>query len=201
MREASLAHPSVNDVSAYADASGDGVDALAALERFKNAVRWSDSVSACLDALALEGAEDCRPADAETLGYLVGLNASGIEVDQILTLDVSERSCHVYNLSTAGGWYVSSGIITHNCDCVIVAEVVERPRTGDYRDVRVEGYDSSAYREMYQRANALRANGDLPQGMLDHIADMRSLRETQGRPYREDTNGTLYVMRHMYGLK
>ena len=54
---------------------------------------------------------------------------------------------------------------------------------------------------MYQRANALRANGDLPQGMLDHIAGMHDLRATQGRPYRDDTNGTLYVMRQMYGLK
>lgn len=103
-----------------------------------------------------------------------------------------------------GFWYMTEESASHShggCDCVIVSEIVERPKTGEYRDVRIEGYDSSTYREMYQRANALRANGDLPQGMFDHIADIRSLREMQGRPYRDDTNGTLYVMRQMYGLK
>lgn len=103
-----------------------------------------------------------------------------------------------------GFWYMTEESASHShahCDCVIVADMVERPKTGDYRDVRIDGYDSSVYREMYQRANALRANGDLPQEMLDHISDVHALRDREGRPYRDDTNGTLYVMRHLYGLK
>lgn len=100
-----------------------------------------------------------------------------------------------------GYWYMTEEAASHShggCDCVIVAEMVERPGTGDYRDVSIEGYDSSMYREMYQRANELRANGDLPSEMLDHIAREKY---AKGKAYREDTNGTLYVMRRMYGLK
>lgn len=100
-----------------------------------------------------------------------------------------------------GFWFMTEESASHshaNCDCVIVSEIVERPGTGDYRDVRIEGYDSAMYREMYQRANELRANGDLPQEMLDHIAREKYVK---GKAYREDTNGTLYVMRRMYGLK
>lgn len=103
-----------------------------------------------------------------------------------------------------GFWYMTEESASHShahCDCVIVADMVERPGTGDYHDVRIDGYDSSEYREMWQRANALRQSGALPQEMADHIAGMARTRNAQGRPYREDTNGTLYVMRHLYGLK
>lgn len=103
-----------------------------------------------------------------------------------------------------GFWYMTEEAASHShagCDCVIVADMVERPKTGDYRDVKINGYDSSVYREMYQTANALRANGDLPQSMYDHIASVHAQRDREKRPYRDDTNGTLYVMRHLYGLK
>ena len=103
-----------------------------------------------------------------------------------------------------GYWFMSEESASHThrgCDCVIVADMVERPGTGDYRDVQMDGYDSSVYRKMWQDANALRANGSIPQGWETHISDVAALRESQGRPYRDDTNGTLYVMRKLYGLK
>lgn len=103
-----------------------------------------------------------------------------------------------------GFWFMTEESASHThrgCDCAIVASIVDKPGTGDYRDVRIDGYDSSVYRDMWRRANALRANGDLPSEMAAHIEGMAALRRSQGRSYREDTNGTLYVMRHLYGLK
>lgn len=49
----------------------------------------------------------------------------------------------MYNLSTKGGWYVSSGIITHNCDCRIMPGW---PRTS------IEGYDPDEVADRWQDA-------------------------------------------------
>lgn len=96
-----------------------------------------------------------------------------------------------------GYWFMTEEAASHThrgCDCVIVPSIGRG-------DVRIKGYDSTVYRDMWREANALRANGDLPQEWLDHIAGVHALRDRQGRPYRDDTNGTLYVMRKMHGLK
>lgn len=97
-----------------------------------------------------------------------------------------------------GFWFMTAESASHThrgCDCAIVPEI------GGIHDVHIDGYDSTVYRDMWRRANALRANGDIPQEWSDHIADVRALRASEDRPYRDDTNGTLYVMRKMYGLK
>jgi hypothetical protein len=36
---------------------------------------------------------------------------------------------HVYNLSTKMGWYCAEGIITHNCECVVVPELLKEEET------------------------------------------------------------------------
>lgn len=94
-----------------------------------------------------------------------------------------------------GFWYMTEESASHthrSCDCVIIPEI------GGIHDVHIRGYDSTVYRDMWRQANALRANGDLPLDMQQHIAAQKA---AKGGAYREDTNGTLYVMRHMYGLK
>jgi hypothetical protein len=194
VRESSVTDPSVNDVPAHTETAGDGVDALSVLERFERASRWGDDLLARLDACALQSPIDGGLADAEPIRNLGWSDAAPIEVDNLVSLSVSEGSCHVYNLSTEGGWYVSSGILTHNCDCVVVPSIGRG-------DVAIDGYDSTVYRDMWREANRLRANGDLPYHMLEHIDRMAAVRRADGRPYREDTNGTLYVMRQLYGLK
>lgn len=123
--------------------------------------------------------------------------ADGREV-RYARVPVGVETC-AWCLMTAGlgYWYMTEESASHShahCDCTIVASIGRG-------DVVIDGYDSTVYRDMWRTANALRANGDLPQEMLDHIAEMQALREMEGRPYREDTNGTLYVMRHLYGLK
>ena len=125
-------------------------------------------------------------------------NADGRKV-RFARVPTGAETC-AWCLMTAGlgFWYMteeSASHTHHGCDCQIIAEV------GGIHDVSIEGYDSTVYRDMWRRANALRANGDIPQEWADHIADVRALRAREDRPYRDDTNGTLYVMRKMYGLK
>jgi len=111
---------------------------------------------------------------------------------------VGAETC-AWCLMTAGlgYWYMTEEAASHthaHCDCVVVASIGRG-------DVAIEGYDSTVYRDMWREANRLRANGDLPDHMLEHIDRMAAVRRAEGRPYREDTNGTLYVMRQLYGLK
>lgn len=99
-----------------------------------------------------------------------------------------------------GYWFMSEEAASHThrgCDCVIVADMVERPGTGDYRDVEMRGYSSAKYREMWHAAGRAMANGDVPTSLLE-----RTKRLAAERPgYRMDTNGNLAAMRWMYNLK
>lgn len=111
---------------------------------------------------------------------------------------VGAETC-AWCLMTAGlgYWYMTEEAASHThaaCDCVVVPSIGRG-------DVSIEGYDSTEYRDMWREANALRANGDIPKEWADHIRDVHALRDAEGRPYRDDTNGTLYVMRKLHGLK
>lgn len=191
MGKPSIANPSVNDVSADAETTCDGVDALSVLERFDRARWWSDALLAWLDASALQDSVDVGIADASPLRDFRWPETSQIEVDSLCSLSVSEERCHVYNLSTSGGWYASSGIITHNCDCIIIPSIGRG-------SVRIDGYDSDEMRDMWRTANKMRVDGNIPDELAERIGREKA---AKGAAYREDTNGTLAVMRWMYGLK
>lgn len=96
-----------------------------------------------------------------------------------------------------GYWYMTEEAASHthrSCDCVVVPSIGRG-------DVVIDGYDSTVYRDMWRNANEMRANGDLPKEWSDHIARERARHRELGLPYRDDTNGTLYVMRKLHGLK
>src|SRR5690606_18083284 len=57
-----------------------------------------------------------RPAaDAEHGAELLRALAGQVEADEVVSLSVRQFSGHVYDLQTAGGWYISNNIISHNC--------------------------------------------------------------------------------------
>ena len=137
----SFSEPPSHGWTADTESAGDGVDAFAVIERFNNTVWRVDALAACLDAIASQNTVEMSFANAELIDYLVGTHPSLIEVDDVLSVSVREESCHVYNLSTTGGWYLSSGIITHNCDCRIVPS---------WKANEVEGYDPRALYDRWQ---------------------------------------------------
>ena len=93
----------------------------------------------------------------------------------------------MYNLSTEGGWYVSSGIITHNCDCAIVPS---------WAGSGVAGYDPKRYADLFNGARDWLRSEDAPEELV------RRVRRDRSKPgYTESFNGVLAAMRARYGLK
>lgn len=93
-----------------------------------------------------------------------------------------------------GFWYMTAEAASHShagCDCAIIPSIGRG-------DVRIDGYDSTVYRDMWREANRARATGNIPPEVAERIAREKA---AKGPRYREDTNGTLAVMRNMYGLK
>ena len=108
---------------------------------------------------------------------------------------VGAETC-AWCLMTAGlgYFYMSEETASHthsHCDCMIVASIGRG-------DVRIGGYDSTVYRDMWRAANKARAEGNISPELKDRIAREKA---AKGKSYRLDTNGTLAVMRSMYGLK
>lgn len=159
MLDAGVTNPAVNDIPAHSEAVGDGVDALAILKGFERAGRWGEDLLAGLDACALQSPVDGGVTDAELLRNLGRSDVAPIEVDNLVSLSVSDGCCHVYNLSTKGGWYVSSGIITHNCDCAVVPSIGRK-------SVSIDGYDPNALADQWRDAQGR----ERPQELLDRIA-------------------------------
>lgn len=72
------------------------------------------------EAKSLETVRQNVPGAAELLGKTIDGAASGhVKRMGIADLVVSEYAGHVYNFSTFGSAYVSNGIISHNCRCVL----------------------------------------------------------------------------------
>lgn len=107
---------------------------------------------------------------------------------------VGAETC-AWCLMTAGlgYWYMTEEAASHShahCDCVVVPSIGRG-------DVVLNGYDSSVFRDMWRKANEMRMNGDIPPEIADRIAREKA---AKGKGYREDTNGTLSVMRWLYNL-
>lgn len=108
---------------------------------------------------------------------------------------VGAETC-AWCLMTAGlgYWFMTAESASHThggCDCQIV------PAIGGIHEVRIKGYDSTVYRDMWREANAMMRDGGVPHSLMERID-----RLSEERPgYRVDTNGALAVMRWKYGLK
>jgi len=50
----------------------------------------------------------------------IARSAGNVVVDRVVKASVVGFAGHVYNLQTTEGWYVSNGIITHNCRCTVL---------------------------------------------------------------------------------
>ena len=140
--DSSFREPPIDNLTADVETVGDGINALSVIERFENAIGHWDSLTACLDAIAFEYTKNGCFTASDFLDNLFSGSTRLIEIDDVESISFSERSCHVYNLSTKGGWYVSSGIITHNCDCRIVPSWDKSPL--------VQGYDPDLYYDMWK---------------------------------------------------
>ena len=137
--DSGIVKPSVNDRSGDPIGIGQLQYALACLVSLDEIGRCGNSTRAYLDAVSLEDSENVLVGYPELFGDSLGWLPGGIEIDHVSFVNTRHFIGHVYNLSADGHWYTANGIITHNCDCRVVAGW-----DGD----DVEGYDTD---EIYDR--------------------------------------------------
>lgn len=100
-------------------------------------------------------------------------------------------------ITTAGlGFhYMSKETASHThagCDCRIVPS---------FDGSGVDGYDSESYADYWRDANRARVSGEIPDEVKERIASARARARADGKPWKDDLNGTEIVMRWMYGMK
>ncbi len=75
----------------------------------------------------------------EDIGGLLNCEAREIQLFDLVDVDVSPFSGHVYNLQTENGWYASNSIITHNCmhsTSLAVSEILKEEEKREREEVR-----------------------------------------------------------------
>lgn len=72
-----------------------------------------------LDAVRQQDALDGTTRDAEFYGDLLRRPASGVFLDNVVSVERRDFAGHVYNLETENHLIVAQGIVTHNCRCTI----------------------------------------------------------------------------------
>jgi len=65
------------------------------------------------------------PASSRDFRDFFGRFSSLVQLDRIVDVEEHPFSGHVYNLSTKSGWYVSNGIVTHNCTIAGCAHAIQ----------------------------------------------------------------------------
>lgn len=80
-------------------------------EMFAGAFRLANDIDSC----SRESPVDDALADARICADILSGHSGKIEIDDIIDVVRRSFSGHVYNLENAGNWYLSNGIVTHNC--------------------------------------------------------------------------------------
>ena len=166
-RDSSIGKPSNNSWTADVETIGDGINALTIIERFENPIRHWDTLTTRLDAIASEYTKNGCVTASDFLDNFFSGSARLIEIDDVESVSFSERSCHVYNLSTKGGWYVSSGIITHNCDCRVI------PQWNKDQDIEDYEAQKAKYKAFYDKLEKMRVSDDMPEDLRLRIAEAK----------------------------
>ena len=73
----------------------------------------------------LESPSDRYASNADSLSNINARFASEITSVKIREISRSEWRGHVYNLGTQSGYYSANGLIIHNCECSVMAAVIE----------------------------------------------------------------------------
>lgn len=99
---------------------GEGVDPAfgGAHPGHADAVRLGGAAAG--QAEQVELSRDNVPTDAEFRSHLQDALALGMAPTEIISVERSTGSAHVFNLETSDHWYSANGIAIHNCRCVLL---------------------------------------------------------------------------------
>ena len=67
---------------------------------------------------------DSHPRNTQGSGHFKNGRSLFVQTAQVVKIDSGSFSGHVYNLDTGNGWYTANSIITRNCRCRLVPQVV-----------------------------------------------------------------------------
>ena len=80
---------------------------------------------------APESADDRGTGYAEVGRELLDRLAGQVEFSDLVEVDITTGSCHVYNLETGEGWYGASSIVVSNCKCTTIPVIGVQDPGGD----------------------------------------------------------------------
>lgn len=84
-----------------------------------------DSLAGSRSAEQAPTFEFCNQRSSTEIKHLagfLGVQASEICFDRVVQVNRRDFAGHVYNLQTKAGWYISNGIITHNCSMLPIVK-------------------------------------------------------------------------------
>ena len=102
------------------------------------------------DALVAQVLVDPSHADADGGRQLLNRLAGEVSLCEVVHVDVSDFSGHVYNLESGEGWYTADSFIVHNCKHVESAFVPDVTRPGG-TEPNPEGYEATQQQRYYER--------------------------------------------------
>lgn len=91
-------------------------------------VHSGGSVSDC-NSRSSQDFVDLSTIGAESNGEALPAFSVNVSLNKIVNLARREYSGHVYNLSTSGGWYTGNSIITGNCRCTALYDLLSEGTT------------------------------------------------------------------------
>ena len=91
---------------------------------------WAAGSSVRFDPTCPEGSAEMIDVYSELGGRLYQRLTGLVETDRVAEKSVGVFAGHVYNLSTAEGWYSAGGLIVSNCHCTVVPVFTSREWEG-----------------------------------------------------------------------
>lgn len=151
------------------------------------------------EAAQLEPSGKASPVDAELVSQLRQRFPALITLDKVVEVRDVHISDHVYDLSTAQGWYTGNDILLHNCTrasqayAIIRMERIEQKRTVSIDDDEVV----RVYREMSKRLYGGGDNGAYEDDALNEWRNPETtIRDSYGKPYTIDAYLRINALNH-----
>jgi hypothetical protein len=120
-----------------------------------------------------ESPADGLSRNSDLFGELHDRNPGLIFQDRVIDVEIKELSTHVYDLATQCGYYVSNGIVTHNCTIAAIGHAIQTWTTASSQSLTVPDSTILEYYEKWDGYNPADPRSDQGGVELDILNDWR----------------------------